>query len=565
MITLLYGVQINTLSNPFRYCGIQLELGEFLPRKVDFGGIQITLSDIIKPLNKLQTIAFRETIDASTHKSLIGGDEVTVAKDTIPPLIPYYIKSTMTLRNKLDQKIFQNRLQDYFLIENIEPHQLTRLVQTSQTKEAAEPSNHFLRHQQPQSIATRISSEQIRSLTTQFILLEDVRHFDLICNHSKGKNLHHIKFLEHSYYLVRSSNPENVKSFILDDELHISGKDFLSKINNSYPEVIFDTPGMGKSTVLTNLAYQLKQQMPFEYVVYFQMQDLVNRLLVKNGKIDISLIESEILDTISTNKFGSFINRELFNIPNRLFHLFLDAFDEVNSGDQKVANNIIKVLNDNRYRFKIYVTSRLHQGSTLEKICGVFGYGILPFQLKEQIDFLVEYWEKQYNVENSKEVLALAKNLLSVFREKITSKDREITGIPLQCRMLADVYAKDAQSKLLSLKSSKIVMNTIYDMYREYFSQKFPNTFLQIGKSQLLDLHFKLALDILFPEFSKKVDFGLDCTSQQEIFSAGIVELSRSGKQQFVHRTFAEFLVAELFGSLMYSGQVHQKFPCKLF
>ncbi len=36
-------------------------------------------------------------------------------------------------------------------------------------------------------------------------------------------------------------------------------------------------------------------------------------------------------------------------------------------------------------------------------------------------------------------------------------------------------------------------------MYREYFCQKFPNTLLQPGKTQLLDVQFKLALDLLYP------------------------------------------------------------------
>ncbi len=66
-------------------------------------------------------------------------------------------------------------------------------------------------------------------------------------------------------------------------------------------------------------------------------------------------------------------------------HIFFKAFDEVNAKNQDVSISVLKILSDQKHNFKIYITSRPHYGGILKKICDVIEYGILPFQLQEQM------------------------------------------------------------------------------------------------------------------------------------------------------------------------------------
>lgn len=556
MIRLLEGIKLNVGENQFQYCGIELNLEPLLSKNVLFGGTEVPLKELCTELNENQQKELKTVIDVSVFESLNSTNVLTIAKETIPPVVPYYIKRQLDLRNKLDRIIFKETLRDIFVIKNIQQYELTKLAEPS-TSTDREPETRANRVFQPDGqgpTLTGLSSDEMKNQTSRFILLESEMHFDFIVSRvnfqyaspNERPSVHCIDFSEESYFLKKSTQISRVKKYLLNDEAKISQDNFLASSESSHLNIIFDTPGMGKSTLLAKIASQMKMKHPTRNIVFIEMKELVDLLVNTNFEPSVPLIQDVVLKYMSNDDvIGDYIITKLFKQNERQIFLFLDAFDEVNSDFEGIGLNLIQLLTGCQNNFRIYIASRPHKGLDLEETCGSIAYGILPFELSEQIDFLVEYWKNQQTAEHSDEIRLFAEQLLISFHKNVSTEERMITGIPLQCRMLAEIYSEDVQQRSYSLEASKIRFQTINDMYNQYFERKFPGTHLQQSICRSLDTHYKLALDLLFPEFSRNISLWNRFSYKKDLLSFGILEVNRLGIEKFVHRTFAEFLVAK--------------------
>jgi hypothetical protein len=222
-------------------------------------------------------------------------------------------------------------------------------------------------------------------------------------------------------------------------------------------------------------------------------------------------------------------------------------------------------------------------------------YTLEPFSEENQIEFLKKFWtqrdwftepENEDEVEKNK-LQVYAEHLIKKMANSISDRDREFTGIPLQTRMLAEAFDKEVkifcQSSVFmpELKFSLELLELYgrfierkYDIYQEEKLKLSVNNAAAIERREgdlktMKEDHQLLAMKVLFTE--EQVAFFKNkskCTlSNEQLTRIGIVQVSDDGKPQFIHRTFAEYYVADCLVNSLTEGnntsQQVQKFILK--
>lgn len=165
----------------------------------------------------------------------------------------------------------------------------------------------------------------------------------------------------------------------------------------------------------------------------------------------------------------------------------------------------------------------------------------------------------------------------------IPDKDQEFTGIPLQTRMLAEAYQNDCLDYLLDPAETQItIKKNLIDLYEKFIESKFNIYFDEKVKiscssqaepiktrvwEDILKRHQILALYALFnkDDFEKLTGTNSVESKIKEIKDgnemAGIVDGIVEEKPHFVHRTFAEYFVAQfLVDQIIFnSGPIRQE------
>jgi hypothetical protein len=170
-------------------------------------------------------------------------------------------------------------------------------------------------------------------------------------------------------------------------------------------------------------------------------------------------------------------------------------------------------------------------------------------------------------VEEEDKLEIYAKELIKQLVLSVSDEDKEFTGIPLQCRMLAESFEEEVKTfyqSAVSVPELRFKLDLIglygrfiaikYDIYQK---EKFqvPENNVVAKEQRELDLnsirqdHQLLALEVLFTEEQVALlQNNSQCTfSVQQLARIGIVQVSHDGKLHFIHGTFAEYYVADYF------------------
>jgi ankyrin repeat protein len=343
--------------------------------------------------------------------------------------------------------------------------------------------------------------------------------------------------------------------------------------------LISDTAGMGKSTLLTYLSEQIKQNFPAKWVARIGLNDHTDALSTLQGE---QLNKEKAIDFVSEKllKLKPGLEVELFKECCEQGQkvgvvIMLDGFDEICPFYKETVIDLLQTLRQTAVE-QLWVTTRPHQREELEDNLQQLSYTLEPFSEENQVEFLSSVWclkewfteavnETEEDLKTKLEIWA--KELIKKLFQSISDKDKQFTGIPLQCRMLADAFEKNVEEffqsaesmpdlafelDLLGLYSRFIEMK--YEIYvKEKGRISMTNmTTIEAGKhlvKNIIQDHQILALKILFgEELLALLQIDSQCTSSDEdLTRTGIVQMSNEGKLQFIHRTFAEFYVADFF------------------
>jgi ankyrin repeat protein len=244
----------------------------------------------------------------------------------------------------------------------------------------------------------------------------------------------------------------------------------------------------------------------------------------------------------------------------------VDGFEEISPQYKETVLDMLEVLKQISLK-QLCVTTRPHLREELEDNLQQLSYTLQPFSKVEQVEFLKKFWDQTSNIEvtNQQRLQIYAEALIRKLAQSISDRHRQFTGIPLQTRMLAEAFEEKFKSFYVSEKpepelTDKLDLLELYGgfierKYNIYYEEK---SKIQEGNlaadrirendSEIVKLkHQLLALAALFTEdqvtFLK--NYRLPKWPDEELPRFGIVQRNSEGKLHFIHRTFAEYFVAE--------------------
>ena len=332
--------------------------------------------------------------------------------------------------------------------------------------------------------------------------------------------------------------------------------------------IIADTAGMGKTTILTHLSKQIKQIYPAHWLVRIDLNVYTKLLKAQKGK---KVGKNWVLEFVSKEvlKLKSHFEKELFQKcfernGIRKIVVMVDGFDEISPDYKETVLDMLQVLKHTSLE-QLWVTTRPHLKEELEDNLQQLSYTLQPFSEFEQVEYLKKLWLQQLNLEdiNQRRLKIFADALIRKLAQSISDKNIEFTGIPLQTRMLAEAFGEDFSLFYLSEKSEPELPQKLdlLGLYRKFIERKYniyyeekcltPAGNVSIQRihlnnfEQQQEKHELLALEALFTEDQLPFMHRISDKEFEELAGIGIVQKKNEGKPQFIHRTFAEYYVAE--------------------
>jgi ankyrin repeat protein len=405
------------------------------------------------------------------------------------------------------------------------------------------------------------------------LLASSETEFKELCQQHPKKNVHWLKQKKSGELIWHQSqgNLQTLRKYIDKQKSHCYAPSDLDKLLQQAKQqrvtVIADKAGMGKSTVLTYLSKQIEQKCPAHWLVRVDLNDYSELLKANEGK---QMDKMWVLEFVSKKvlKLETHLEKELFkkavegNEVSKVV-IMVDGFDEVCPKYKEIVLDMLQVLKQTSLE-QLWVTTRPHLSEELEDKLQQLSYTLHPFSEDEQFEFLKKFWHETLNLEdtNQQQFEIYATALIRKLAQSISDKDNDFTGVPLQTCMLAEAFEEEFRSFYLSHSTQPELPRKLdlLGLYRRFIDRKYDICYQEKSKTAAGNLaaenqqkiyfkwmqeqHQRLALQVLFTD--DQVTFlQIDHDSNEGLAMIGIVQRNNEGELHFIHRTFAEYYVAE--------------------
>ncbi len=291
--------------------GIPKKLDGFTDLEINVQGRTLKISEFF-PTEKLELAQqiFRDTLsEQELHESFVIKQKTFVlATSNVPPEPPLYVPRFLSNRFEFDESVFKTECSDVFVFKiNIGRLQLT---------EIARP--HW----------TASSNPQLSHITARFIYLDDYEDW-IEMKKSAKVPIHLISYDadQRNYILEDSSATSDILSKVgsKKQRAYLSEYEFiqqqLSEDLNISSVCICDTPGMGKTFLLTNIARQITKRCTGTIVVFIQLSTFVEDFSEssENNTVDLQFALSNILKYVSPSRkhakfLAKLVQADLFQV-----------------------------------------------------------------------------------------------------------------------------------------------------------------------------------------------------------------------------------------------------------
>ncbi|KAJ4440633.1 hypothetical protein ANN_08780 [Periplaneta americana] len=334
--------------------------------------------------------------------------------------------------------------------------------------------------------------------------------------------------------------------------------------------LIIAEPGMGKSTLASQISTGLKQIHPSKWVILVTLNDCTHLLhKYENKEISIEFVIEILAHAADVNdsELGKFLfasgMKHMANVV-----VLLDGIDEISPDYTNLVLSFTKKILKMGVS-QIWITSRPLQTNVLEKELCVLPYTLLPFTVDNQVSFLENYWTTNNSQIDSSVKKEFASRLIQINTHNLSERESQFMGIPLQVRMMAEMFEHDL--KTFNEKGDVALPENINltGMFKKFVQFKYDffnekkkkidlsnvNVKSTFGKfyEQYDQEHALCSLAILLPESDKCIlrpkEIWHDINDvvnniESEIFRIGIIDGVMSNMPQFIHRSFAEYFFA---------------------
>ncbi|KAL7630248.1 UNVERIFIED_CONTAM: hypothetical protein RMT77_019609 [Armadillidium vulgare] len=457
----------------------------------------------------------------------------------------FYIDRTLTQSNKVNNNIFIE-INNCFIIVTLEKKLDVSHLQTQYFSDIEMKDLKYFDSKHPFYFT-------YKKFSSDYIFEFHNKNRDII----KDKELHWLSFIgndlkyESSYPL--SSN--FLKQYCKADK-HFNELELME--NQKYIIATGD-PGIGKTALLERASNILKNtnKSTISWIIKISLNEC--QKIFKNFS---SLNTIEIVATFFAecenckDEFSKNLIKHFLLYESRLIALF-DGFDEVHEPrDRKKIIELLTFLKSETVVKQIWISTRPHYAYELEKALGVVAFEIEDITEEEQIKLVTEHWKILHNTsilftlfeENSR-------NLIRSFNRGINNQDRKFLGIPLHTFMIAVAFEEEAKNEAPSYPE-KIGLVRLYEYFfkRKYdifFAEKVETP--EIFKHNVINVYEiqyqKFALEnggVISSEDAELLASTVSCKYDFEnLKRIGLIHES-GNELQFIHRTFAEYLIADL-------------------
>lgn len=343
-------------------------------------------------------------------------------------------------------------------------------------------------------------------------------------------------FIERNYKLH--------SNFVTNNESNLeSGDDVICKwILNHGSVMIADTAGTGKSTSAAKIAQQLKKNKPLRWVVFIDLKlyGFHRDILLENN---IASFLKEVLKC--ENQFEQQLFKSFYENKKAIF--VIDGFDEINTDYQKFLIDVM--ISFQKAGNNLLITTRPHCALALKNELELETVELVPFTQGNEHDFLMKYWDRQ---STGKDFDRIIRELLNKIRFLLKSYDFYST--PIHIFMFAEIY--DGQS----IKNIENLNFNIFMLYKRFFTMKFA-TWIEKGAlaaTNSAEMHLqdsilfmclhKIALEQIV-DVKDLAELYLSQTLPEDmlykITCVGVIAVSKEGRIQFLHRSYAEYFAAD--------------------
>lgn len=529
-------------------------------KKISFGNESYGIEDFLGNglINDLKDEALLELIDSDSNLRISYKDD-SEEKSQLEKDIEekgLYVSRNFSRQINFKIELLKERMQDIFFIDSIDIEKLRELI----CEDEKEPSN----------------NPKFNDDGTRFFYKNDNDKADIFYNNLKKSvlnseqsiSLHWLSYEDQDEKLVwkeTHGSVANLRNYFIEDGDRPEENEALFIESDSKIKIITAEPGMGKTTLINHLRRNGNSD-SFQWNI--QLKLINHRKVFKNLIDGNNCLDSLIKMLEFTPKA---LGSEIFKhhlIEKGNVTLLFDGFDEIEESEQQNFLNLLHDLKETETILaKIIVTGRLHVGEKLEDSLSTIAYILKPLEEKDQKKALFKFL-KYFIVEEVDEKLGTyCDSLFETFKISIQDNLFNFTGIPLHMYMLATVYQEQAIKYVKHEINDPEPIN-ILELYTKFIDIKYDILFEQkiqlnskkvidkeaiinFSKKGFLDSHRKLAFYLLFDKdikefFGKNKGINFEKLALNRL---GLVEGVSHENFNFIHRTFAEYFVADLFFS----------------
>jgi ankyrin repeat protein len=403
----------------------------------------------------------------------------------------------------------------------------------------------------------------------QFIIVHTKKEFNEKCS-QKLKNVHYLiqdqSNPNHHFLWQNSNGPiSTLKKYVITnkecEELIVEEEIFHK--NNDKVQIISAEPGMGKSLILDNFTQYSSAENFFVKIILNTCKETLSNTNFKEN-LSKDLIEFVLKSLLNkTNEQEISLLKHLAKEEKLI--LMFDGLDEVNDYKEQVIQLIDALIKDKRIK-RILITTRNQLREELEDHFRTFSFNLNNFDDKDQKNFLHKYW-RNLNLKNqarptsASKFMQSAEDLIERIKSISSQSLNELIGIPLQTKMLADIYFDKFKNEK---EFSKIILTNIADLYNQFIESKIEiqfertnnNTkiasisrqfkeYFEDSKQKFYSNHIKLSSLILFELQNNQIEIGLELNEQDILEYGVIVAFTVNKMPTFLHQSFAEFFLAK--------------------
>ncbi|GAB6022758.1 hypothetical protein CHUAL_006852 [Chamberlinius hualienensis] len=535
---------------------------DILSKEVNFQGKFVGLGKLINNQTGI--------LDANTLERIISKPCVSIGSDITESrsydrktYIPRNFKYTKAVSNDVfnNFSIFEN---DIIAISSVTKGDLEQMVQ--------------------QNISISSFDRFGLSKDSKFVVLDDNLAADQFNQLSTTYNNYNIHWLENSskgwMWNRTHGSLKNLRQYMDANMAEtLDEKSLISQVKNQSVVIISAEAGSGKSTILTSLAFEIKCQANDIWIVRVNLNDCTQQFknMLKNRNYSFTdedanefLFSTQIHQTKTTDELD--FDRKLFNSMSDKTIVILDGFDEIDPDYSEIVTNLVKTILKSKIK-QVWLTSRSHCKAAVENSFQCFSFEICPLSDQDEIDFLLKIWEENLGID-----MGDFKNRLISFAKELQQNviNMIAKGNPLHIKMVAELYS-DHCRRIVRVEpeqnTPKII--TLIDLYEHFLRKKFD---LQSNKdnidsskiqnSKMCDQEYKcyiekhqraaLSPSLFFNKSKCKTLLTWAYGSENEfdltrIEAHGIVVSCANNQVEFIHRTFAEYLIAKFLSAKMLS------------